>query len=225
LSHLTNPFEQQGVALAGDRIGRRFGPLWALRNLSFQWAQGEAVLVVGRNGAGKSTLIRLILGLDSPDIGSIKVFGTDPRHRAQQHRRRIGALIHDNALYPQLDVAETVDLWRSVARSKCSTIELLEQVGLTAAAGRSVSGLSAGMRKRLALCRSLMVEPELVIWDEPLSALDADGRGLIMDLWHGLREQGVTLVVSTHQREVFEPLADQVLDLDQQRPGGGGVAQ
>ncbi len=215
MSHSSHAIAKSELAVSADQIGRRFGSLWALKNLSFEVSNGESILVVGRNGAGKSTLLRLILGLDSPDVGSIRVFGANPRQGSQKQRKRIGALIHDNALYPQLEVAETVDLWRAVVGAQRSTAELLEQVGLTAAAARPVAGLSAGMCKRLALCRSLMVEPELVIWDEPLSALDADGRNLIMSLWQSLREQRVTLVVSTHQREVFEPLANQVLDLNQ----------
>ncbi len=201
-------------AIEAAGLGRRFGHFWALRNLSFRVDQGAAVLVVGRNGAGKSTLLRLVLGLDTPDIGVLRVLGHEPRHNVRKLRHHTAALLHDNALYPQLTVREMVLLWQSVAASASPAGELLETVGLASAANRPVSGLSAGMRKRLALCRSLMTDAALVVWDEPLSALDREGREMVLDLWGRLQAARVTLLVSSHEREVFENLATDVLDLD-----------
>ena len=200
------------TAVQAHDVGRRYGSAWPIRRLSFRLPRGHTLLVVGGNGSGKSTLLRMILGLDRPDTGSLIVLGGDPREA--RTRSSLAALLHDDAVYPQLTVAETAHLWCGVSGSRRSPAELLQAVGLSAAADRRVAALSAGMRKRLALTRTLMLEPRLVVWDEPLSSLDADGRALVIDLVHKLRQEMVSVVIASHERDLLLSSADQVLNLD-----------
>lgn len=209
------------TAIRAVNVGRRFGRVRALGRLSFELRNGQTLLVAGRNGSGKSTLLRLILGLERPDTGELTVFGRASRGGRPQAGPQIAALLHDDAVYPRLTVAETVDLWRGVCGSPRPTRELLVAVDLEGAANRPVAALSAGMRKRLVLTRTLMIEPQLVVWDEPLASLDAAGRTLVLGLIEKLRRQAVSVVVAGHERELFEPVVDRVLDLDTARPGQG----
>lgn len=213
--------QRPATAIRAVDLERRFGRVRAVDRLSFELATGDMLLVVGHNGSGKSTLLRLILGLDRPDGGLLQVFGRAAHAGSASGPPRVGALLHDDAVYPRLTVAETVDLWRGISGSPRMTTELLVAVGLGGAADRPVAGLSAGMRKRLALTRTLMLEPSLVVWDEPLASLDADGRALIVGLVAKLKRDAVSVVVASHERDAFAPMADRVLDLDtqQSRPG------
>ncbi len=207
------------TAVQAHDVGRRYGSAWAIRQLTFDLPQGHTLLVVGGNGSGKSTLLRLILGLDRPDTGSLTVLGGDPC--GTRTRSNVAALLHDDAVYPQLTVAETVRLWCGISGSRRGPDELLQAVDLADAADRRVAALSAGMRKRLALTRTLMLEPRLVVWDEPLSSLDAAGRTLVIDLVRKLRQELVSVVMASHERDLFAASADQVLNLDTDRDRSG----
>lgn len=210
----TQAAERPEIAIQALGVGRRFGRVRALEGLSFELPARETLLVVGRNGSGKSTLLRMILGLERPDRGELRVFGRPPHAAGPSNRSRTGVLLHDDAVYSRLTVAETVDLWRGISGSRRFTEELLAAVGLGDAAGRPVAELSAGMRKRLALTRTLMIEPQLVVWDEPLASLDAEGRALVVGLVERLKRDAVSIVVASHERGVFAPVVDRVLDLD-----------
>lgn len=217
----TQASQRPETAIRAVNVGRRFGRVRALDRLSFELRNGQTLLVAGMNGSGKSTLLRLILGLERPDTGELTVLGCAPRGGRPQAGPQIAALLHDDAVYPSLTVAETVDLWRGVCGSSRPTLELLAAVDLESAANRPVAALSAGMRKRLVLTRTLMIEPQLVVWDEPLASLDAGGRTLVLGLIEKLRRQAVSVVVAGHERELFEPVVDRVLDLDTARLGQG----
>lgn len=206
--------ERPEIAIEAVGVSRHFGTVRALDQLSFDLPTGETLLVVGRNGSGKSTLLRMILGLERPDRGELHVFGRPPHDAGRNYRSRVGGLLHEDAVYSRLTVSETVDLWRGISASRRLTEELLSGVDLGAAAGRPVAELSAGMRKRLALTRTLMIEPQLVVWDEPLASLDADGRALVVGLVEKLRRDAVSVVVASHERSMFASVVDRVLDLD-----------
>ena len=178
-------------------LGRRFGDKRALAGVDVEVERGEFLLVTGPNGAGKTTLLRLFAGLLVPTSGELEVT-TD--------RSRVGFLAHDPLVYRELTPLENLDLYGRLYRipERRERIGmLLERFGLWAARGELTSDLSRGMLQRLALCRTLLHEPDLLLLDEPFSALDATGTELLLEEVARLAEERRTIVVSSHQPERF----------------------
>jgi heme exporter protein A len=175
-------------------LGRRFGDKRALSGVDVDLDRGEFLLVTGPNGSGKTTLLRLLAGLLVPTAGELDV---------QTDRARVGFLSHDPLVYRELTPLENLDLYGRLYRisERRERIGmLLERFGLWDARAEPTGDLSRGMLQRLALCRTLLHEPELLLLDEPFSALDAPGADLLLDEL-GRQEPGRTVVVSSHQPE------------------------
>jgi len=186
--------------IAARGLGRRFGSKRVLRDLDFEVRAGELLLVTGPNGSGKSTLLALIAGLLAPTEGEIEV---------DLPRGRLGYLAHEALVYKELTALENLDLYGRLYRvpERRERIGmLLERFGLWDARGERVGSYSRGMTQRLALCRVLLHDPELVILDEPYTALDADAAELLDRELAGLVE-GRAILVSTHDPARVEPLA------------------
>ena len=181
-------------------LGRRFGSKRVIRDLDLEVRAGELLLVTGPNGSGKSTLLALMAGLLAPTEGEIEV---------DLPRGRIGYLAHEALVYKELTALENLDLYGRlyhVAERRETIGALLERFGLWEARNERVAAYSRGMAQRLALCRTLLHEPDLLVLDEPYAALDEQGAALLdreLDGLHGLR----TIVVSTHEPRRLERLA------------------
>jgi len=186
-------------------LGRRFGDRPVLSGIDLGVDRGAFLLVTGPNGAGKSTLLRLFAGLLAPTAGELEV---------RSHRRRLGFLGHESLLYRELTALENLDLYGRLYRvpERRERIGmLLERFGLWDARGATVSTFSRGMVQRLALCRTLLHDPELLLMDEPFSGLDAEGADLLQA---ELADRGGrTLVVASHQPERIETLSTERLAL------------
>ena len=172
-------------------LEKRYGTKRVLRDVSFELTRGSALVVTGPNGAGKTTLLRLLAGLTAPTRGSVDVV---------LDRSRLGFLGHEPLLYRELTALENLDLYGRLYRvpERRERIGmLLERFGLWDARGQRVAALSRGMTQRLALCRALLHDPELLVLDEPHSALDTDGAALLDDELAARAGRG-TLVVATH---------------------------
>jgi heme exporter protein A len=172
-------------------LEKRYGAQRVLRDITFELARGSALVVTGPNGAGKTTLLRLLAGLTAPTRGSLDV---------ALDRSRLGFLGHEPLLYRELTALENLDLFGRLYRvpERRERIGmLLERFGLWDARGQRVAALSRGMTQRLALCRTLLHDPELLVLDEPHSALDDDGAALLDDELAARAGRG-TLVVATH---------------------------
>jgi heme exporter protein A len=200
------------IELAG--LGREYGERTALDGVSCELAGGESLVVLGPNGSGKTTLLRILATLLRPTAGEVRVLGFALPREGWKLRGRIGYLGHEPLLYRDLSGRENlrfharlhgVDAERAEARIG----ELLAAVGMERRADERVAELSAGMRQRLAICRCVLHEPELLLLDEPDSNLDAEGRELARALI-GPRE-GTTRVVVTHDPERALPAADRAL--------------
>jgi heme exporter protein A len=192
--------------ITAREVEKRYGRKRALRAVSFELARGGFLLVTGPNGSGKTTLLRLAAGLAAPTRGSIDV---------SVSRGALGYLGHEPLLYRDLSAMENLDLYGRLYRvpERRERIGmLLERFGLWNARHDRVAAYSRGMTQRLALCRALLHDPELLVLDEPHTALDAEGAELLdrelADL-AGLR----TLLVSTHEPRRFQPLATASLAL------------
>jgi len=196
-----------------DTVGKSFGRVRVLRDVSLRVAAGEGVAVFGPNGAGKSTLLRLCATLYAPTSGTLALFGErDPT----AVRRRIGLLSHQSFLYPDLSARENLAFYArlyGLASPEATADAWLERVGLGASAARPVRVFSRGMEQRLALARTLLHAPELLLLDEPWSALDAAAADLLTDLLRSLRREGRTLLVATHDFERGLAIAERAVIL------------
>lgn len=187
-------------------VEKRYGRTWALRPVSFELARGGFLLVTGPNGAGKTTLLRLLAGLASPTRGRLEV---------DAHRARLGFLGHEPLVYRDLTGLENLDLYGRLYRVPERRERIgrsLERFGLWEARNERVSSYSRGMTQRLALCRALLHDSELVVFDEPFTALDESGAELLDRELAGLAGER-TLVVSTHDPGRVESLASARLRL------------
>ncbi len=187
-------------------VERSYGARRVLRGVSFELARGDLLLVTGPNGSGKTTLLRLLVGLAVPSRGTIDV---------ALHRSRLGFVGHEPLVYRELTALENLDLYGRLYRvpERRERIGmLLERFGLWDARGERVSAFSRGMTQRLGLCRALLHEPELLVLDEPHSALDTQGAGLLDQELESLAGQS-TLVVATHEPKRLERVATASLSL------------
>jgi heme ABC exporter ATP-binding subunit CcmA len=207
---LTEP----AVAVAGLR--RDFGERTALDGVGFELAAGESLVVLGPNGAGKTTLLRILATLLRPGGGEVRVLGARLPGEAWKARGRIGFLGHEPLLYRDLSGRENLRFQAKLhglngAKAEARIDALLAAVGMERRADQHVAELSAGMRQRLAICRCVLHEPELLLLDEPDSNLDAEGRELARELIGP--GEGRTRVLVTHDPERALPDADQILRL------------
>jgi heme exporter protein A len=198
-------------------LRRDYGERTALDGVGFELARGETLLVLGPNGAGKTTLLRILATLLRPSGGEVRALGCSLPGESWKLRGRIGFLGHEPLLYRDLSGRENLrfhahlhGIHGEVAETRIA--ELLAGVGMGRRADERVAELSAGMRQRLAICRCVLHEPELLLLDEPDSNLDAEGRELVRALIGPA--EGRTRVLVSHDPERYAGETDQVLRLD-----------
>jgi heme ABC exporter ATP-binding subunit CcmA len=207
--------EQAALSVAGLR--RDYGERSALEGVGFELARGETLLVLGPNGAGKTTLLRILATLLRPSGGQVRALGCAIPAEAWKLRGRIGFLGHEPLLYRDLSGRENLRFHGRLhgiegEGAEARIEQLLAAVAMERRADERVAELSAGMRQRLAICRCVLHEPELLLLDEPDSNLDAAGRKLARSLVGPA--EGRTRVVVSHDPERFEDEADEVLRLE-----------
>jgi thiamine transport system ATP-binding protein len=193
-----------------------FGEVTVLHDVSLGLGSGEIVALLGPSGSGKSTLLRVIAGIVAPDAGTVHVDGVDVTHVAT-HRRGVGMVFQDNQLFPHLSTLDNVTFGLKVAGACKPEREergarWLERVGLGAFGHRSVTELSGGEAKRVALARTLAAGPAVVLLDEPLTGLDRELHDrLAVDLAEILRAAQVTTVLVTHDPDEAATIADRTV--------------
>ncbi|MPV49829.1 ATP-binding cassette domain-containing protein [Pseudactinotalea sp. HY160] len=201
-------------------VVRRFSSVTALAGVSFEAAPGRITAVLGPNGAGKTTLMEICEGLQRADSGRVRVLGLDPARDAHLLRPRVGVMIQDGGLPGQ---ARPMELLRHVAALYAHprpVHDLAAGLGIDAFARTPVRRLSGGQRQRLALAIALVGRPELLFLDEPSAGLDPAARRAVWEIVAGLRDEGTTIVLTSHLMDEVEHLADQVVVID----GGHVVA-
>lgn len=190
----------------------------ALKSLDIEVRQGEIFGLLGPNGSGKSTTIKLILGLLFPSSGRVLVFDKDATET--QKNERIGYLPEESYLYKFLTAEETLDFYgrlfnMSGAERKKRVAELIKMVGLTGAKHRQLREYSKGMTRRVGLAQALINDPDLILLDEPTTGLDPIGTREMKDLILGLRDQGKTVLLCSHQLADVQDVCDRVAILHQ----------
>jgi ABC-2 type transport system ATP-binding protein len=199
-------------------VTRTFGPVPALSNLTLLVPQGRITVLLGPNGAGKTTAIRVVTGALEPTKGVVRTFGRDPNRDGEEVRRRCGVVSAKPALYDRLSgwdnlqyAAELYGLGRS---ANGPIREAADRFGILEALDQQVGGYSTGMKTRLALARSVLHDPELLLFDEPTSGLDPESSHAVLNLIREMTAEGRTVVMCTHLLVEAEGLADQIVVLE-----------
>jgi Cu-processing system ATP-binding protein len=208
-----------------DRVSKIYGKLTAVRDVDLALAAGECIALVGHNGAGKSTLIKLMLGLIRPNAGSVSVLGENPAGGgAARARRDIGYLPENVALHPSLTGAETLAFYARLKRQPVArNAELLERVGIADAARQRVGTYSKGMRQRLGLAQALLGTPRVLFLDEPTTGLDPALRTGFYDIVRTLRNNGATVLLSSHALAELEGQVDRVVIMNRGHKAADGT--
>jgi heme ABC exporter ATP-binding subunit CcmA len=214
-------------AVEANGLCRRYGRRWALVDVSFQVAPGRALMIAGRNGSGKSTLLRLLATAIRPDRGTARVAGHDVVEAKDAVRRSISLLGHYSYQYEAFTALENLQvsarfLGRAAGRE--ALLPLLEEVALGDRADDAVQTFSAGMRKRLALARTLLQEASVVLLDEPYGELDPPGFRLVDRLFNAVKKRGASILMATHLLDRGAALCDDGLVLEAGRLVWSGPA-
>lgn len=201
-------------------LRKRYGTFEAVRGIDFRIAPRECFGFLGVNGAGKTSTMKMIYCRTQKSSGQLDVFGMDAQTHAQAIKRRIGVVTQENALDPELTVEENVLIYAAffgirgaAARSKCDA--LLHTMNLESKSKARITELSGGMKRRLAIARGLVNDPEMMVLDEPTTGLDPQARLLMWQLLLGLRERGITLILTTHYMEEAARLCDRLVIMDE----------
>lgn len=197
-----------------ENLSKRYGSVEAVRSLSLAVGQGEIFGLLGPNGAGKTTTLECTVGLRSPDSGSILLCGEDMLQNPDRAKQRIGVALQSTALQDKITPREALRLFGSFYPSHLPAEGLLDRFGLTEKSNSPFQSLSQGQRQRLALALAFVNEPEILFLDEPTSGLDPQSRRDLHQLIRYLREEGRTIILTTHYIEEAQSLCDRVAIID-----------
>jgi polar amino acid transport system ATP-binding protein len=210
-------------AIKISELHKYFGKLEVLKGIDFEVAMGEVVCVVGPSGSGKSTLLRCVNRLEEPTSGTILIEGddiTDPDADVDRLRTRIGMVFQQFNLFPHLTVLGNVTIAQRkvLKRSEKESVEVarqvLDRVGVLDKIDEYPIRLSGGQQQRVAIARSLAMDPDMMLFDEPTSALDPELIGEVLDVMRKLAEDGMTMMVVTHEMSFAQEVADRVVFMD-----------
>jgi len=195
-------------------LTKRYGDHVAVDGVSFTVEPGEIFAILGPNGAGKTTTVESIVGLRTPDSGTIRVLGLDPKTDRDALRQRVGVQLQESELPDRMTVAEAVALFASFYADPADVETLIEDLGLTEKRDAQYRRLSGGQKQRLSIALALVGKPKVAILDELSTGLDPQARRATWQLIEAMRDRGVTVVLVTHLMEEAERLADRVAVID-----------
>jgi ABC-2 type transport system ATP-binding protein len=197
-------------AIIIEHLEKRYGDLLAVDGISFEVARAETYALLGPNGAGKTTTVEILEGLRRPTGGRVSVLGLDPFANRNDLQPAIGVMLQEGGAYPGARAVEILTLLAALYDSPRSPDELLDLVGLQEKARSLYRRLSGGEKQRLSLAMALVGRPELVFLDEPTAGLDPGGRRATWQTIERLKDDGVTILLTTHYMDEAEHLADRV---------------
>ncbi|MBQ8014358.1 MAG: amino acid ABC transporter ATP-binding protein [Treponema sp.] len=198
-----------------------FGKLHILKGISTKIEKGEKVVIIGPSGSGKSTFLRCLNGLETPAPGSSIIFEgqsvTDKKTDINKIRRKMNMVFQHFNLFPHLTILQNITLapltlkLQTKDEAEKLAVELLERIGLADKANSYPSALSGGQKQRVAIVRSLAMKPDVILFDEPTSALDPEMVGEVLQLMKELADQGLTMIVVTHEMGFAREVASRIL--------------
>jgi len=206
------PALERSIGLRFDKIDKRYGAVYALRNLTLAVAPGECVALAGRNGSGKTTLLRIASSLTRPTRGTLAFSGVPENQNPQ-----VGFVAHATMVYDELTAEENLLFFTKllgVANRKERVAELLREVGLADRKDSLVRTFSRGMRQRVAIARALLADPPLLLFDEPATGLDPEATAWLTGHLRTLRDRGGTILMSLHGESEVARLATRAVRLD-----------
>jgi polar amino acid transport system ATP-binding protein len=232
-AHQTAATDDGGAVLRLENVHKRFGSLEVLRGVDLDVERGQVVCVIGPSGSGKSTLLRCINLLEAPDQGRILLEGKDITTHLEGEaedrdyvRRRVGMVFQQFNLFPHMSARQNVAigpervLGRSSSEARSHAEELLERVGLSDKIDEYPDRLSGGQQQRVAIARALAMDPRVMLFDEVTSALDPELVKEVLDVMRELAEEGMTMVVVTHEMRFARDVGHRVAFMD-----GGAVVE
>lgn len=205
-------------------LKKSFGTLQVLKGINTEVQKGEVVVVIGPSGSGKSTFLRCLNLLETPTAGSIYVDGaeiTDPKCDINLHRQKMGMVFQHFNLFNNMTILRNMTLApmtllkKSKEDAEAQALALLRRVGLEDKANAYPSQLSGGQKQRIAIVRALCMDPEVMLFDEPTSALDPEMVGEVLDVMKELAQDGMTMVVVTHEMGFAREVGSRVLFMDE----------
>jgi ABC-type multidrug transport system ATPase subunit len=215
---LVAPYVRPGLVVDMRDVTRHFGAVKALTNLFIAVPEGRITVLLGPNGAGKTTAIRMITGALSPETGTVRVFGLDPGEDGEAVRTRCGVVSAKPALYDRLsgraNLSYAAELYGMGRGADDKIRAAAARFGIEHALDQQVGGYSTGMKTRLALSRSVLHDPALLLYDEPTSGLDPESSHAVLELIREMTAEGRTVVMCTHLLVEAEGLADQVVVME-----------
>jgi ABC-2 type transport system ATP-binding protein len=197
-------------AIEVSGLRKAYGNLEAVRGVDFTIEEGEVFGLLGPNGAGKTTTVEILEGYRKRDAGEVRVLGHDPERPGRDFRERIGVVLQQSDLWPNLTVRETHAVFAGYYAQPRNVNEVIELVGLEDKVNARVKTLSGGQKRRLDLGVALVGDPELVFLDEPTTGFDPAARRAAWEMIRSLRELGKTVLLTTHYLDEAEQLADRV---------------
>jgi ABC-2 type transport system ATP-binding protein len=198
-------------------LRKTYGPVVAVEDVSFSVGEGEIFGVLGPNGAGKTTTAECAIGLRSPDSGTVRLMGLDPRADSDEIHEIVGVQLQSSQLPPKLKVREILDMYRSFYRRPADVGELMEVLGLAGKQGEFYQALSGGQRQRLSVALALIGQPKVAVLDEMTTGLDPKARRDAWEFIERIRNRGVTILLVTHFMEEAERLCNRVALFDEGR--------
>lgn len=204
-------------------LKKSFGELEVLKGIDQHISQGEKIVVIGPSGSGKSTFLRCLNLLETPTAGEIIVDGdniTDPKININKIREKMGMVFQQFNLFPHLTILDNITLapmkvkGLSNEAAQAKAMELLNRVGLSDKAQAYPAQLSGGQQQRIAIARALAMEPEIMLFDEPTSALDPEMVGEVLEVMKSLANDGMTMVVVTHEMGFAREVGSRLLFMD-----------
>ena len=210
----STPIESPDIMVDVRNLVKSYNHKTVVNNVSFTVKQGEIFGVLGPNGAGKTTTLEMLEGIRIPDSGTSILAGLDVRRQKRAVQRLIGVQLQATTLFPELTLLETLRFFSSLYPKATDPRQLLSDVGLDEKAKDRPQNLSGGQRQRLALALALVNDPRVIFLDEPTAGLDPQSRRMLWDIVLKLREQGKTILITTHYMDEAQILCDRIAIMD-----------